>query len=192
MSDSLLLYLIRHGETPWSLSGQHTSRSEVALTANGERQARELGTRLRTVHFDWVFSSPRLRAQRTCALANLGTPEEVDHDLSEWDYGDYEGLRTADILRLDSNWNLWANGCPNGESPEEVSNRCDRLLERLRGLSGNIALFSHGHISCALAIRWIRLPIIHGQHLLLDPATLSILGCPDRHPETPAIRRWNA
>ena len=186
------IYLIRHGQTSWSVSGQHTSRTEIPLTALGEQQARTLGDRLRTVTFDHIWVSPRLRAQRTLQLMELKTLPSIEEDLREWDYGDYEGRTSADIAKDNPQWNLWTDGCPNGEKPSDVSQRCDRLIERLRSLSGAVALFSHGHFCCALATRWIGLPIVNGQHLILDPASLSILGFPDHHPETTAIRCWNS
>lgn len=186
------IYLIRHGQTAWSLSGQHTGRTEVPLTAFGEQQARSLGEKLRSIAFDHVWLSPRLRAQRTFELMNLETPASIEDDLREWDYGDYEGRTSADIARDNPQWNLWTDGCPNGEKPEDVSARCDRLLGRLRKLSGTIALFSHGHFCCALATRWIGLPVADGQHFVLDPASMSILGFPDHHTEIAAIRLWNS
>ena len=186
------IYLIRHGQTAWSLSGQHTSRTEILLTEFGEQQARSLGERLRSITFDQVFVSPRRRAQRTLELMKLSTPASIDDDLREWDYGDYEGRTSAEIAKNDSQWNLWTEGCPNGEVPQDVSERCDRLIERLRNMSGNIALVSHGHLCCALATRWIGLDIVNGQRFVLDPASVSILGYPEHHTATAAIRLWNS
>jgi len=186
------LYLVRHGETEWSLSGQHTSRTDIPLTERGERQARDLRQRLNETEFSGVFSSSRQRARRTYALADLIQEAEIEPDLVEWDYGDYEGRRSADICRERPDWNLFRDGCPGGETPAQVSDRADRLIARLRALQGNIALFSHGQFGCALAARWIGLPVIEGQHFLLDPASLSILGYEPNHPSVPAILLWNA
>jgi broad specificity phosphatase PhoE len=188
----LRLYLIRHGETEWSLSGQHTGRTEIALTAHGEDMARALGQRLRKVEFASVLTSPRLRAQRTCELAGLGQKAEIEPDLAEWDYGDYEGKRSADIRKERPGWMVFRDGCPNGETPSQVSDRADRLIARLGTLEGNVALFSHGHFGCVLATRWIGLPIVEGQHFSLDPASLGILGYAPSHPDVRVIALWNA
>ncbi len=192
MPEPLALYLIRHGETDWSISGQHTGRTEIPLTARGEQQARNLGGYLRKISFTKVLSSPRVRARRTCELMNLDVPPSIDDDLAEWDYGAYEGLRTDEILRKNPHWNLWTDGCPDGEGPRDVAARCDRLLHTLRGCAGNIALFSHGHLCCALAARWIGLPIVNGQHFVLDPGSFGMLGFPEHHKSIPVIRVWNA
>ncbi|HEX4481514.1 MAG TPA: histidine phosphatase family protein [Rudaea sp.] len=191
MSELQTFYVIRHGETSWSLSGQHTGRSDIPLTPKGEQQARNLGEHLRTISFAKVLMSPRSRAQRTCELAGLSGTATIDADLAECDYGDYEGLRTADILQNNPHWNLWTDGSPNGESPQQISARADRVFESLRGLEGNIALFSHGHFSCALATRWIGLPIENAQHFVLDPAAFGVLGFVERHETIAAIRHWN-
>ena len=191
MTEPLRIFLIRHGETAWSLSGQHTSRTDIALTAHGEDQARELGVALSAMSFAQVLSSPRQRARRTCELAGFAAVE-IDPDLVEWDYGAYEGRRTADIRKESPDWNLWTDGGPGGETPADVAARADRLVARLRTLRGNVALFSHGHFSCALAARWIGLSVAHGQHFVLDPASLGVLSYPSRHPETRAILLWNA
>jgi broad specificity phosphatase PhoE len=191
MSGPLRLYLIRHGETEWSLSGQHTGSTEIALTAHGEDMARGLGQRLQGVAFTHVLSSPRLRARETCELAGLGQPA-IEPDLAEWDYGDYEGKRSMDIRKERPGWTIFRDGCPNGETPQQVSERADRLIARLAALEGNVALFSHGHFGCVLATRWIGLPVIEGQHLQLDPASLSLLGNAPSHPEVHVIALWNA
>jgi len=187
----LNLYLIRHGETEWSLSGKHTGRTDIPLTARGEEGARNLAPHLQKVSFARVMSSPRNRAYRTCELAGLGVPELIP-DLSEWDYGSYEGRRTAEILVDRPGWDLWKDGCPGGETPTDVARRADRFIAFLRTLHGNIALISHGHFSCALAARWIDLPIADGRHFVLDPASIGRLGYVPRHPETRAILLWNA
>ena len=186
------LYLIRHGETAWSLSGQHTGRTDIPLTEQGERDARELAGRLRAVRFSRVFTSPRQRALRTCELAGLGAVAEVDPDLTEWDYGDYEGQHSVEIRKERPDWNLFRNGCPRGESPAQVSDRADHFIARLRTLEGDIAIFSHGHFGRVVAARWIGLPVRQAQHFLLSTASLSILGYEQNLAEEPAIVLWNA
>lgn len=183
--------LVRHGETAWALSGQHTGVTDLALTAHGENQARALAPRLRTLVFTQVLVSPRLRAQQTCDLAGLGAASRVEPDLAEWDYGDYEGLRTADIRRANPEWNIWRDGCPGGESPAEVSARADRLIARLCTQQGTLALFSHGHFSVALAMRWIGLELIEGQHFALHTASVSLLSIDTHHDDRRIIELWN-
>lgn len=186
------LYLIRHGETAWSLSGQHTGRTDVPLTKQGEQDARKLAEPLRAVRFSRVFTSPRQRARRTCELVGLGAVAELEPDLAEWDYGDYEGQRSVDIRKGRPDWNLFQDGCPRGETPVQVSDRADRVIARLRALEGNIAIFSHGHFGRVLAARWIGLPVRQAQHFLLSTASLSILGYEHNLAEEPAIVLWNA
>jgi broad specificity phosphatase PhoE len=186
------LYFIRHGETEWSLSGRHTSHTDLPLTPRGEEEARELCPRLRDIPFARVFASPRQRARQTCALAGLRPAAEIEPDLSEWDYGDYEGRQTVDIRRERPDWNLFQDGCPGGETPAQAEGRADRLIARLRALEGNIALFSHGQFGGVLAVRWIGLPVARGQHFPLGPASVSILGDDPHHLEVPVIARWNA
>jgi broad specificity phosphatase PhoE len=186
------LYLIRHGETTWSLSGQHTGGTDIPLTERGEQDARALGERLRAVKFDRVFTSPRERARQTCELAGLGFSAEVESDLKEWDYGDYEGKRSADIRVARPDWNLFRDGCPHGEAPSQVSERADRVIARFHALDGNIALFTHGHFGRVLGARWIGLPLTHAQQLLLDTASISVLGYEHNLAEVPAIILWNA
>jgi Fructose-2,6-bisphosphatase len=186
------IYLIRHGETEWSLSGRHTGRTDISLTAPGEDAARELGQRLRDIQFARVLTSPRQRARRTCELAGLGPVAEIEPDLAEWDYGDYEGQRSVDILKGRPDWNLFRDGCPRGETPTQISDRADRFIARLRVLDGNVALFSHGHFGRVLAARWIGLPVSEAQRFLLDTASLSILGYEHNHVESPVIALWNA
>jgi probable phosphoglycerate mutase len=186
------LYLIRHGETAWSISGQHTGRTDILLTARGEQDARELGERLRAMKFNRVFTSPLQRARRTCDLAGLGSAVEIEPDLREWDYGDYEGRRSMDIRGRRPDWNLFRDGCPNGESPSQISDRADRVVARLRALEGDIAIFSHGHFGRVLAVRWMGLPIAQARHLLLSTASLGILGYDHNRVEEPAIVLWNA
>jgi probable phosphoglycerate mutase len=183
------VYFFRHGETAWSLSGQHTSRTDIPLTEQGEQNARELGQRIQSVRFDRVLTSPRERARRTCELAGLGAAAEVEPDLAEWDYGDYEGRRSVEIRRGRPDWNLFRDGCPHGESPGDISERADRLIARIRSYEGNVAAFSHGHFGRVLAVRWIGLPVIEAEHFLLSTASISILGFDNN---SSAIVRWNA
>jgi probable phosphoglycerate mutase len=184
--------LIRHGETAWSKSGQHTSSTDIPLTEHGEREAEELGARLRTLAIDYVWTSPRQRARRTCELAGLSPQAIVDDELAEWRYGDYEGLRTVDVIAARPGWNLFVDGCPHGETPAEISARADRVIARLRALEGSVAVFSHGHFGRALAARWIGLPVAEAEHFLLSTASLSVLGDAPATTPTPAILRWNS
>ncbi|WP_088348567.1 MULTISPECIES: histidine phosphatase family protein [Rhodomicrobium] len=186
------LYLVRHGETEWSLTGQHTSRTDLPLTAKGEEESRALAPWLGFVAFERVFTSPMQRAKRTCELAGLGARAEVEPDLAEWDYGDYEGKRTVDIRQQHPDWDVFRDGCPHGETPEQISARADRLIARLGSMTGNIALFSHGQFGPALAARWIGLPVAEGQHLSLGTASLNILGHHRSRPELRVIALWNA
>lgn len=186
------LYLVRHGETEWSLSSRHTGRTDLALTARGEHEARELAPRLREMQFTHVLTSPLRRARRTCELTGLGAAAVIDADLAEWDYGDYEGQRSVDIRKQRADWNVFRDGCPGGESTAQVSGRADRLIAHLRALDGNVALFSHGQFGCVLAARWIGLPLVDAQHFALDTASLSILGHDPHHPEVSVIALWNA
>ena len=188
----LSLYLIRHGQTEWSLSGQHTGRTDIPLTTHGEDEARELVPWLQHIQFARVLTSPRQRARRTCELAGIGQEAEIEPDLAEWDYGDYEGKLSTDIRKERPDWNAFRDGCPHGEMPAQVSTRADRLITRLCTMDGNIALFSHGEFGLALAARWIGLPVIEGQHFLLDTASLNILGFNPSHPEVRVIALWNA
>ena len=188
----LSLYLVRRGETEWSLSGQHTGRTDVPLTANGEDQARELVPWLRDIHFARVLTSPRQRALRTCALAGLGPRAEIEPDLEEWDYGDYEGKLSSDIRKQRPGWNAFQDGCPGGEMPAQIAARADRLIAHLCTMDGNVALFSHGEFGLALAARWIGLPVINGEHFLLGTASLDILSYNPAHPEIRVIALWNA
>lgn len=186
------LYLIRHGQTAWSLSGQHTGRTDIPLTEQGEQDARKLAEPLRAVRFSRVFTSPLQRARRTCELAGLGDIVEIEPNLAEWDYGDYEGQRPVDIRKGRPGWNVFRDGCPRGESAAQVSERADRLIARLRALGGNIAIFSHGQFGRVLGARWIGLRVRQAQHLLLGTASLSILGYEHNLAEEPAIVLWNA
>lgn len=191
MSPVLRVYLIRHGETQWTRSRRHTGRTDIRLTAHGEREAREVGRFLRGTSFVHVFTSPRLRARRTCELANLGPLPQRDADLAEWDYGDYEGRTTADVHRMVPDWNLFRCGAPNGEDPTQVLARADRVFVRLRAMSGNVALFTHGQFSGVLAARWIGLPVVHAEHFPLGTASVGVLSFAAHHPSMPVIALWN-
>lgn len=186
------LTLIRHGDTAWSLSGQHTGRSDIELTPRGEEAARVLAAALGATKFTHVLTSPRVRALRTCTLAGLGAQAKIEPDLAEWDYGEYEGLRSSDIRRQRPGWNIYRDGCPGGETPDIVSARADRLIQRLRALDGEIALFSHGHFGTVLAARWVGLAVLHGQGFLFGPANRGVLGFSPNHPDIPVIALWNA
>ncbi|NEU14607.1 histidine phosphatase family protein [Methylobacterium sp. BTF04] len=185
------IYLVRHGETDWSLTGQHTGRTDLALTAHGEEQALALAPALAPIRFARAFTSPARRAQRTCSLAGLGASAEIEPDLAEWDYGDYEGKRSMDIVQGRPGWSVYRDGCPGGEIPPEVSARADRVIARLRTLDGNVAVFSHGQFGCSLGARWIGLPIVDAQHFELAPASISILGWNPNHAGLAVIARWN-
>jgi probable phosphoglycerate mutase len=185
-----LVYLARHGETAWSVSGQHTGRTDLPLTERGEEQARALGRRLRAVAFAKVLTSPSQRAVRTCALAGFGAAAEIDPELAEWDYGDYEGRRTAEILAERPDWQLFRDGAPGGETPEQVGARADRAIARIRAVRGDVLLVSSAHISRVLAARWLGLPASGGRYLVLGTASLSLLGY-EHDLSEPAIRLWN-
>jgi broad specificity phosphatase PhoE len=184
------VYLARHGETAWTLTGQHTGRTDIPLTGRGERQARSLAQRLMGVAFARVLRSPRARALRTCELAGFGGQAAIDPDLQEWEYGQYEGRRTADIRQERPGWDLFRDGCPGGEAVEAVGARADRVIARLRAVEGNVVVFSHGHLLRVLAARWLGLPARAARHFVLSTAALSILGYEHTRDE-PALRLWN-
>ncbi|HEX3356124.1 MAG TPA: histidine phosphatase family protein, partial [Tepidisphaeraceae bacterium] len=172
-----VVYLARHGETAWSLSGQHTGRTDLPLTERGEQNARRLGDRLSGLKFAKVFTSPLQRAARTCELAGFGNIAEKDPDLVEWDYGQYEGRKRGEILKENSGWQLFRDGCPGGESPAEVSARADRVVQKVRAVSGDVLLFSSGHFLRTLAARWLGVELdCVANHLVLNTASLSVLG----------------
>lgn len=183
--------LIRHGETAWTLTGQHTGLTDLALTPHGERQSRDLGPRLQSMGITRVLVSPRLRAQQTCDLADLGVASEVEPDLAEWDYGDFEGRCSVDIRCETPGWDIWRDGCPGGESTADIAGRADRLLARLATMKGLVALFSHGQFGAALAVRWIGLDLIEGQHFPLNPASVSLLGTNHHPADRRVIELWN-
>jgi len=192
MTEALpVVYLARHGDTPWTVSGQHTGLTDLPLTADGERHARLLGERLKGLKFTNVFTSPLQRAARTCELAGFGDVAATDRDLVEWNYGDYEGLLSSEILAKRPDWDLFRDGAPGGESPGEIAQRADRVVDHLRKLGGQILLFSSGHFLRVLAARWLALGTASvGQYFLLNPASLSALGYEHKLSQ-PVIRLWN-
>lgn len=190
MSDTPVVYLARHGETAWSLSGQHTGLTDLPLTERGERNARGLGERLGELGFSRVFTSPLQRAARTCELAGFGVVAEVDRDLVEWNYGDYEGRTSADIHRERPGWELFRDGCPGGETPIQVGARADRVVSRLRAIEGDVLIFSSGHFLRVLGARWLGLEAAGGRLFLLGTASLSALGY-EHDLSRPVIRLWN-
>lgn len=191
MSGALpMVYLVRHGETDWTLSGQHTGRTDIPLTVRGEHAARELGARLRGLSFTEVLTSPLQRARRTGELAGFGERMEPDPDLMEWDYGDYEGRRTPDIRAERPGWRLFEDGCPDGETLLEVSARADRVIERIRALESDVLVFAHGHLLRILMARWIALPAVEARRLYLETASLSVLGY-DHDLDEPVIHLLN-
>jgi broad specificity phosphatase PhoE len=190
-ADLPTIYLARHGETEWSLSGQHTGLTDLPLTDRGQQKARKLGQRLQELDVAKVFTSPLQRASRTCELAGFGASAEVDRDLVEWDYGEYEGLRSTEIRARRPDWQLFRDGCPGGESPEQISARADRVVVRVRGVQGNVLLFSSGHFLRVLAARWIGVELsVSWTSFLLSTASLSALGY-DGDLSKPVIELWN-
>jgi len=183
------IYLIRHGETEWSRDGKHTGVTDVSLTDHGRQTARSLRPVLAREQFVMVLTSPLQRARETCELAGLAKDSRVEPDLMEWNYGDYEGLTTKNIQSARPGWSVFHHGCPGGESPEQVTVRADHVLAKVRAADGNVALFAHGHILRVIAARWVNQPPSFGEHLLLDTATLSVLGY---YYDTPALKAWNA
>lgn len=192
MKDELpVVYLARHGETLWSLSGQHTGLTDLPLTEHGEHTARGLGERLKGLTLAKVFTSPLQRARQTCELAGFGLVAEIDPDLVEWDYGDYEGRRGSDIRAQRPDWNLFRDGCPGGESPGQVSARADTVIGRVRAIPGDILLFTSGHFIRVLAARWLGLePSASSRYFMLSTASLSALGY-ENDLSRPVIRFWN-
>ena len=187
-----IIILVRHGETAWTLSGQHTGLTDVPLTERGEHDAIRIGERLRGKKFASVVTSPLRRALRTCELAGFGAVAQPDSDLVEWNYGEYEGLRTAEIRAARPHWNLFQDGCPGGETPADISARADRVVGRLRAVDGDALVFSSGHFLRVLAARWLGLePQMISSHLTLSTASLSALSY-ENEPSRPAIRLWNA
>ena len=183
------VYLLRHGETEWSLNGRHTGVTDIPLTENGRIAARLLKPILAKVTFTLVLTSPLQRARETCELAGLGQFANVEPDLIEWNYGEYEGLTTEQIRSTRPGWSVFRDGCPGGESPEQVGARAHRVITKVRTAAGNVALFGHGHFTRVLAARWINLSANYGENFLLDTATLNVLGY---YRESPAFMIWNA
>jgi probable phosphoglycerate mutase len=183
------VYVVRHGETEWSLSGQHTGVTDIPLTENGRAVARRLRPVLAEQSFRLVLTSPLLRARETCELAGLGDSAAVEPDLHEWNYGDYEGLTPKQIFDKQPGWMIFRDGCPGGETPTQIGARVDRVIARVRATSGDVALFAHGHVFRVLVARWIGLPPGAGQHFLLDTATVNVLGY---YRDSPAVKMWNA
>ena len=192
MSEALpITYVARHGETAWTLTGQHTGLTDIPLTERGERNARRLGERLRELTFAKVFTSPLRRAFRTCELSGFATVAEVDPDLVEWNYGEYEGRRTAEIRAERPDWELFRDGCPGGETPRQIGARADAVIGRVRAVRGNVLLFSSGHFIRVLASRWLGLePSVNSRFFMLSTASLSAFGY-EHEPSRPVIRLWN-
>ncbi|KAB2644402.1 MAG: histidine phosphatase family protein [Verrucomicrobia bacterium] len=188
------IYLARHGETAWSLSGQHTGHTDIPLTPQGEKNAQQLGERLKKKSFTHVYSSPLQRAMKTAALAGFKDLVQPEPYLLEWNYGEYEGLTTKEILQKKPDWLIFKDGCPGGESPNQVATRCDQLIQKIKSLQqeapGDILLFAHSHILRMLATRWLDLPANDGRFYLLSTASLSILGY-EHNSSEPVIRLWN-
>ena len=185
-----IIYLARHGETAWTLSGQHTGTTDLPLTEHGEQNARRLGERLKGLTFAKVFASPLQRARKTCELAGFGSVAEIDPDLVEWNYGEYEGLTSAQIQATRPDWKLFRDGCPGGETLAQIGARADRVVARVRAIQGNVLLFSSGHFLRVLGARWLGLDASGGQFFLLSTAALSELGYEHDLTE-PVIRLWN-
>ncbi len=185
-----VVYLARHGETAWSLSGQHTGLTDLPLTDRGERNARRLVERLKGLSFNKVFTSPLQRAMKTCELAGFGPRAEIDRDLLEWNYGEYEGRRTEEIHAERPDWQLFRDGCPGGESPDQVGARADRVVKRAREIAGNVLIFSSGHFLRVLAARWLGLEPAGGKYFLLSTASVSALSY-EHNLFQPVIQLWN-
>jgi broad specificity phosphatase PhoE len=191
MSETLpVIYLARHGETAWTLSGQHTGLTDIPLTARGERNACRLQIRLRGLQFAKVLTSPLQRALRTCDLAGFGSVAEVDHDLAEWDYGEYEGRITAEIHKERPDWRLFRDGCPGGETAKNVAQRADRIITRVRRVNGNVLIFSSAHFLRVLAARWLGLSPEMGRCFVLSTASISALGY-EHDLSEPVIQLWD-
>lgn len=185
------IYVARHGETAWSITGQHTGLTDLPLTERGEHNASRLKDRLKDLDFKQVYVSPLRRARRTCELAGFGAVAAIDPDLVEWDYGQYEGRRSAEIHAERPDWELFRDGCPGGESPAQVAVRADRVVSRLREVSGNALVFSSGHFIRVLASRWLGIaPTVNSRYFLLGTASLSALGY-DQGVSRPVIQLWN-
>jgi broad specificity phosphatase PhoE len=185
------VYLVRHGETEWSLTGQHTGRTDVPLTSRGEHDARGLATAFQDVQFRHVMTSPLQRASSTCELAQCGRTATINLNLAEWDYGDYEGLTPSEIRAIRPGWNVFDDGCPGGETPAQVEQRADSIIAHVRTLDGAVGLFTHGHIGRVIAARWIGLAGNGAKHFLFDTASFGILSFAHNNSAEPAIQSWN-
>jgi probable phosphoglycerate mutase len=183
------IYLIRHGETEWSLNGRHTGSSDIPLTENGRQVARQWRSLAAGKTFARVLTSPLGRARETCELAGLGERAQIDQDLAEWDYGAYEGLTAQQIRAQQPAWMVFRDGCPGGESPQQIGARVDRVIARARAADGDVAVFAHGHLLRVFGARWLGLTVSAGSHFLLDTATLCVLAS---YHGVPAVKRWNA
>jgi broad specificity phosphatase PhoE len=183
------VFAIRHGETMWSLTGQHTGTTDIPLTDNGRRLAQRLRPVLAKRAFERVLCSPMQRARETCALAGFGDRAVIDADLVEWNYGEYEGLTPKEIREVAPGWLIFRDGCPGGEAPDQVAARVDRVIARSRAVDSDLVLFAHGHVLRVLVARWIGLPAGGGQHFMLSTGTLCVLGY---YRDVPAVRLWNA
>jgi probable phosphoglycerate mutase len=191
MNENLpVLYLARHGETAWSITGQHTGLTDLPLTERGERNAQHIGKRLAGIAFTKVFTSPLKRAARTCELAGFGEKAEPDPNLVEWNYGDYEGVRTAEIHLSNPGWELFRDGCPNGESPEQVGARANRTVNQVRAFEGNVLIFSSSHFLRVLVASWLGLEPAAGRFFMLKTASVSALGY-ENSLTRPVMRFWN-
>ena len=185
----MTIFIVRHGETEWSLSGQHTSRTDLPLLEEGRRRAEALAEELAGCSFSLVLCSPMRRARQTCELAGFGDIAVIDDDLREWQYGNYEGLTTPEIRERDPDWNLWRDGCPGGEKPHAVAARADRVLARLRSADGDALAFAHGHILRVVTARWLAMEPATGARFLLRAGAVGVLGY---ERETEVLERWNA
>lgn len=185
------VYLARHGETAWTLSKQHTGRTDLPLTENGEKNALKLKDRLSKINFAKVYSSPLQRAKKTCDLAGYADVAIVDPDLYEWDYGGYEGLKTVEIREKQKGWDLFKHGVPNGESAEDVGKRADSMIAKIRQTPGNVLCFSSAHFLRVFVARWLGMPPTGGQYFVLGTATISILGFEHNHADEPVVMLWN-
>lgn len=184
------IYLVRHGETAWTITRQHTGRTDIPLTEAGEHDAQALGARLKDLRVSLVLTSPLQRARRTAELAGFGDRADIDPDLQEWDYGAYEGRRTNDIRKERKGWRLFEDGCPGGESAKDVGARADRVIARIRACAADVLLFGHCDMLRVLAVRWVDLPPGDGRRLTLATTSLSVLGY-DHGLDEPVIHRWN-
>ena len=182
------IYLIRHGQTEWTVSKKHTGKTDIPLTPEGVEQAKLIGAYLKGTGFQKIFCSPSLRAKETCRIAGFFHSAIIDEELAEWDYGEYEGLTSTEIRKNHPRWTVFSQGCPGGDSVADMGHRANRILGKLRSIPGDIAIFSSGHILRCLTARWLDMPVGFGERLILSPGSLSILGF---EKETPAIISWN-